>query len=235
MSSPQVARDPPALFRGGELEPGSEASVGRVHLQLLTALGVFERHHADVRDGELGRIDHPDCNYLVAVAEHRHRPLPAARGKEIGDHDQQGSPLDELERVTKPARERGGSSGRRGCELGLEMPHEVEAAGPAGDRRKRPPDLRIEDNRAHPTSAAGDQRGGGGRHLERCLALQRQGRAPVERGAGIDDQPGVQSAIGMRLADEDAIRAGGQVPVDQPGVLAELVFPDIREFDARTP
>src|ERR1700693_3700294 len=38
----------------------------------------------------------------------------------------------------------------------------------------------------------------------------------------------------MGLTHEDPVRSSCQVPIDQPGILAELVLADVRELDAWT-
>jgi hypothetical protein len=65
--------------------------VAGVDQQLLAGLGVLDQDHAQIGQVELGRIDHPDHDDLVAVGEQRQWPFPGRVGDEVGQHEHEAA------------------------------------------------------------------------------------------------------------------------------------------------
>ena len=60
------------------------------------------------------------------------------------------------------------------------------------------------------------------------------GGPEVEARGPVDDEPGLELAVGDRVAHVRRVRARGQAPVDAAGVVAGLVQPGVAGFAART-
>src|SRR5262245_58643887 len=70
--------------------------------------------------------------------------------------------------------------------------------------------------------------------LDRAIALQTLGGAPVDRGAHIHQQPDIQRSLDMRLAHIRSIGSRGAVPVDMAYVVAGLILADLAHLGAES-
>ena len=73
-----------------------------------------------------------------------------------------------------------------------------------------------------------------GRGREREVALLAARGAEVEARGAVDDEPGLELAVGDRVAHVGRVRPGRQAPVDAAHVVARLVQPGVARFAART-
>jgi hypothetical protein len=110
-----------------------------------------------------------------------------------------------------------------------EQAHEVRSAPARRDDRARP---LVEQERADPVALPPEQQPDDGGELDRQVALEAAGRAPVHRAAHVEHEPDVEGALGVGLADERAVGAGGRVPVDVAHVVARLVLAQLGELEA---
>jgi len=63
----------------------------------------------------------------------------------------------------------------------------------------------VEEQRPDPVAAPDQQLADDCRKLERQLALEAARRAPIERAGYVDQQPGIEAAIGQRLTNVRAV------------------------------
>ena len=91
----------------GLAQAAAELGVARVDDELLSGLGVLDDDHAGVGKLVLARIEQPDRDDLVALGQPEQRPLPAGRGDEVGDEDDERPPPDRAVRGLEQAREVG--------------------------------------------------------------------------------------------------------------------------------
>jgi len=85
----------------------------------------------------------------------------------------------------------------------------------------------VEDQGTDPVAAPSEQDRCGNHELAGGLPLEAAGGAPIEGAAGVEDEPGVEAAVGVGLADVGPVGAGGQVPVDLAGIVARHVLADV--------
>src|SRR5205814_8299931 len=73
---------------------------------------------------------------------------------------------------------------------------------------------------------------GGSGELHPELPLEAAGRSPIEGAAHVDQQPGIQPAVGRRFTNVGPVGASRDVPFDRAWVVARLVLTDVRVLDA---
>ena len=77
----------------GLAKPVAELGVARVDRELLSGLRVLDHDHAGVGKLVLARVEEADRDDLVALGQLQQGTLPARRGDEVGDeNDERASP-----------------------------------------------------------------------------------------------------------------------------------------------
>ena len=238
---PQPGGDAPALLGRGRGVPLAQPRRPSLHLELTSGLRVDERDQSGGRQLELARIEDLDAEQLVAPGQRPQRPLPrgvgvgAGRVEEVGDHGDQAAAarraaqrLEQRGEVAAPA----ARSALAAC-VGDPL-HEVPGVRATGASRDDVGRLAGADDRADPVAAAHGQvhdRGDGGQDE---LALLGARRTEVHARRQVDDQPGLELAVGDGLADVRHGRAGRDRPVHPAHVVTEHVLPRLPRLRART-
>ena len=88
------------------------------------------------------------------------------------------------------------------------------------------------EHRPEAVAGAGGEEADGRQGDDRQVALLELRGAEVEAGRLVDQDPGLQLAIGDGLADVRLLGAGGDVPVDAAHVVAGLVRPGLAQLAA---
>src|SRR5947209_1055277 len=83
--------------------------------------------------------------------------------------------------------------------------------------------LAAGDEHAEAVAAAAGEHAEGCQRCENYLALLPTGGAEVEAGRAVDDDEGVQLAVGLRRADVRLERTGREAPVDAARVVTRFV------------
>src|SRR5260221_13822359 len=74
------------------VETLAEATVGRVHPDMLAGLGIVHHDQADLGELALARVGQADRQHLMPAREQRQGTLPPRRGEEVRDHEDKGAP-----------------------------------------------------------------------------------------------------------------------------------------------
>ena len=218
----EVAGGVPFGRRGGE--PPLD---GRGHPDLAVPAGrrVDEVDEADRGDVALAGVVDGDGEEVMAQTEPGERIDPALAG-EVGDHGHEaatpadhGHPVDRRGEVgaTESLRRWGrGDGADDGAHLVAPEARGEHLEVRAGDEHRAEPVL-------VPRGEEPDRRRG----REGDLRLVGARRPEAHRRRGVDDEPRLEVTIGDLLAHVRLLRAGGDVPVDAPHVVARLVEPGL--------
>src|SRR5205823_9457329 len=85
----EILPDRVTLRFSGPLETCPQVRAPRVNQDLLAVLGILEGDDPDVRNLPLSRVSDPDGDDFVAERQRAHRLLPAIRGHEITEDDEE--------------------------------------------------------------------------------------------------------------------------------------------------
>ena len=106
---------------------------------------------------------------------------------------------------------------------------------PPGHGRVAVDPLAGGDDGAEPVAAVHGEVPDRGEPGDRQVALLAVGGAEVEAGREVDDRPGLQLAVGDRLADVRHLGAGGDRPVHPPDVVPGVVRAGVAGLATRSP
>ena len=135
-----------ALGRGGLREPGADAPLARVDVDLAAGLGIDQPQVAGRHELLLARVDDLHRQHAVARAQLLERPLPVALAAEVGhDHDQAALAADGGGTGQRRAqRRRAGALGLDvAAQLGQQREQAEAALARAHDARVRRPRTRA--------------------------------------------------------------------------------------------
>ena len=138
-------------------EPGPEPRIAGVDQHLLTGLGVLDHDQADLGEGVVGGVDHPQRDHLVAVRQPHQRSLPVAGADEVGDHHDQAAPGQRGDGVEHRGQVGGGR--RPGVGSALELPADPQGLVAPGAGRTMRTDAGVVEHRPDPVAAAAEQPG----------------------------------------------------------------------------
>jgi len=154
-------------------------------------------------------------------------PEGVERDQQVGDQDDQAALPNRGGDLFEGFGQVGGLAGG----LAFEDSHQpAEVAGPVA-RGEIVGDPVVEGDQADGVALAGEEvgdRGGGGPGI---IPLGVRARAVAHRPAGVDDQVAAEVRLVLEPLDVVAVRAGEQLPVDVPGVVAGGVFAILAELD----
>ena len=222
------ARSSASRVLAGLAQAMPELGVARVDRELLAGLGVLDDDHAGVGKLVLARIEQPDRDDLVALGQLQQRALPAGRGDEVGDEDDERAPPDRAERELEQARQVGDRAARAG---GGRI--RLRASASTWLRPLRGGsvllDLVVEEDRADAVAAAGEQAGERRRELAQHELLRPVDRAEPHRRRPVEQEPRGQLAILDVLPHERRVHPRRDVPVDVADVVARLVLAQVEE------
>src|SRR5262249_16343118 len=101
-----------------------------------------------------------------------------------------------------------------------------------GGGRDGAPGVRSEEERAEAVATTREQVGGGKGEGVRVVTFEATRRAPIERSAGVEQKPHIESPVCLREAHERMAGARTDVPIDVAHVFSRLVLTQLRELEA---
>jgi hypothetical protein len=163
------------------LEALAEQRVAGVDREQLTRLDVLDDDEPGVGELELTPVHQADGDELMALGEHRQRPLPAGLADEVGDQDdERAAPHRGRRRVHEDSEVGGGARGHRRPQ---QLVRQTQDLDPAAVRRDRALDGVVVDDGTDPVAAPGEQPGerGGQLHEHELLRPRRGAEAHRRR------------------------------------------------------
>ena len=163
------------------------------------------------------------------------RSQPGALMKSEIDEDER-PPLDRALAGLEQRRQVGERRGRQARlrEQVVDQPQDVD---PSAARRHGPLDLLAVEDRPDPVAVAGQQPGQRRHEVDQDAPLEPLGigRAEVDRGTEVEQEPRRDLAVLEVLADVRRVHPGRDAPVDVAHVVAVLVFAQVGEVDPVAP
>ena len=205
-------------------EAGLHGAAARIHLHLLTGLGVLQRHTTDLRQLLLARIDHRERDEVVPPAGHGKLTRKVGR-LEIGDQENDGASVQDAVQVAQGAGRIGTASLRLEVK---DVADEAQGVRAAFARREIMLHVIGEEEQTDFVVVAD---GGKGEHAGDFggeLALAELHAAEVARSAHIHHQHDRELALFGELfhvrIPANFAQARGHIPVDRAHFVAGLVL-----------
>ncbi len=146
---------------GGGPQPLLETGVVGVDEDHFTGLGVLDVDHPGGRQVELAPVHHLDGHHVVAAGELAEQALPARLAEEVGDDHDQGPAAQRSRAPLAAATARSvvppAPCGRSASGVGSSRDQDAQHLVAPVTRRDRRPHPRVEEQRADPVTAAGQQ------------------------------------------------------------------------------
>ncbi len=203
----------------------------RVDENLVAGFGVLHYDQADVGQLELHRVIQTHGDDFVPACKQRELPAPTRLADEIRNDEHDRAALDHRVRRCEQLGEIGFLAGRRGLHSLHSIEH-VQHVTPAVARRDHFVSLMGVQNGADSIAVAREQTREHGDELGRQLALAHFARTEVDRARKIENEPGGDFAILLKLAHVRRLQARGDVPVDVAHVVVQLIFAQVREIES---
>ena len=218
-------------LRGDAREALAKGGVVGVDQHLLAGFGVTDRDQAEVGQLQLHRVEQAHGHHLVALGKQAQGLFPARLADEVRHHeDRRAAPhrgRTGVQQVVQlgAAALGGNRAGLHGVQQ-LQHMHASSARGHDGvhagavQKGADPVAMAREHARKHRHEFAG--------HVTLALV----GRAEIDRGAQVEQEPGGHLAVFGEHAHMGHLHARGDVPVDMPHVVVELVLAQVGEVEA---